>query len=69
MLIGQWEHCSYSAFVGGGGREGGGWGGGFIGGGWGGGFIGGGWGDGFIGVRQEEIEGVESCKNKKEKWF
>ena len=33
----------------------------------GGGFIGGGWGDGFIGVRQEETEGVESCKNKKEK--
>ena len=31
MLIGQWEHCSCSAFVGGGGREGGGWRGGFIG--------------------------------------
>ena len=31
MLIGQWRHCSCSAFVGGGGIEGGEWGGGFIG--------------------------------------
>ena len=41
MLIGQWRHCSCSAFVGGGGIEGGEWEGGFISGGWGGGFIGG----------------------------
>ena len=54
MLIGQWRHCSCSAFAGGGGIEGGEWGGGFINGGWGGEFIGGGWGGGFIGVQQEE---------------
>ena len=40
MLIGQWGHCSSSAFAGGGGTKGGGWKGGFIGRGWECGFIG-----------------------------